>query len=78
MSWVRVPPERTTRGRSFFLGKVTVLGVLCCFALNVGLTLIASFFLRSHLIKKHMYIRVSNRVFLLGGGDFLAMLERST
>ena len=40
MSWVRVP---------LFLGKVTALGVLCCFALFVCLTLLASFFLPSHL-----------------------------
>ena len=31
-------------GSSFFLGKVTTLGVLCCFALFVCLTLLASFF----------------------------------
>ena len=31
------------------LGKVTALGVLCCFALFVCLTLLASFFLPSHL-----------------------------
>ena len=30
VSWVRVPPEAAS---SFFLGKVTALGVLCCFAL---------------------------------------------
>ena len=36
-----------TRGSSFFLGKVTALGVLCCFALFVCLTLLASFI--SHL-----------------------------
>ena len=29
VSWVRVPPEAAI----FFLGKVTALGVLCCFAL---------------------------------------------
>ena len=34
---------------AFFLGKVTALGVLCCFALFVCLTLLASFFLPSHL-----------------------------
>ena len=39
-----------TRGSSFFLGKVTALGVLCCFALLfVCSTLLASFFLPSHL-----------------------------
>ena len=32
-----------TRGSSFFLGKVTALGVLCCFTLFVCLTLLASF-----------------------------------
>ena len=38
-----------------FLGKVTALGVLCCFALFVCLTLLASFFLPSHLSFKNMY-----------------------
>ena len=33
----------------FFLGKVTALGVLCCFALFVCMTLLASFFLPSYL-----------------------------
>ena len=33
-----------TRGSSFFFGKVTALGVLCCFVLFVCLTLLASFF----------------------------------
>ena len=47
-----------TRGSSFFLGKVTALGVLCCFALFVCLTLLASFFLPSHLSFKNMYIQV--------------------
>ena len=42
-------------GSSFFLGKVTALGVLCCFALFVCLTLLASFFLPSHLSFKNMY-----------------------
>ena len=32
------------------------LGVLCCFALFVCLTLLASFFLPSHLSFKNMYI----------------------
>ena len=45
LSWVRVPPEAAP----FFLGKVTTFGVLCCFALFVCLTLLASFFLLSHL-----------------------------
>ena len=43
-------------GSSFFLGKVTALGVLCCFALFICLTLLASFFLPSHLSFKNMYI----------------------
>ena len=34
---------------------VTALGVLCCFALFVCLTLLASFFLPSHLSFKNMY-----------------------
>ena len=37
-------------------GKVTALGVLCCFALFVCLTLLASFFLPSHLSFKKMHI----------------------
>ena len=44
-----------TCGSSFFLGKVTALGVLCCFALFVCLTLLASFF---HLSFKNMYVHV--------------------
>ena len=40
----------------YMLGKVTTLGVLCCFALFVCLTLLASFFLPSHLSFKNMYI----------------------
>ena len=36
--------------------KVTALGVLCCFALFVCLTLLASFFLPSHLSFKNMHI----------------------
>ena len=35
---------------------VHVLGVLCCFALFVCLTLLASFFLPSHLSFKNMYM----------------------
>ena len=42
-----------TRG-SFF----TALGVLCCFALFVCLTVLASFFLPSHLSFKNMYLHV--------------------
>ena len=45
-----------TRGSSFFLGKVTALDVLCYFALFVCLTLLASFFLPSHLSFKNMYM----------------------
>ena len=37
-------------------GKVTALGVLCCFALFVCSTLLASFFLPSHISFKNMYI----------------------
>ena len=47
---------RGFESHSFFLGKVTALGVLCCFALFVCLTLLASFFLPSHLSFKNMYI----------------------
>ena len=45
---VHVPPEAA----HFFLGKVTALGVLCCFALFICLTLLVSFFLPSHLSLK--------------------------
>ena len=46
VSWVQVP----TRGSSFFLRKVTALGVLYYFTLIVVcLTLLASFFIPSHL-----------------------------
>ena len=41
--------------RTCTLGKVTVLGVLCCFALFVCSTLLASFFLPSHLSLKHVH-----------------------
>ena len=50
VSWVQVPPEAA----HFLLGKVTALGVLCCFALFVCLTLLASFF---HLSFKNMYVQ---------------------
>ena len=41
---------------------VTALGVLCCFALFVCLTLLASFFLPSHLSFKNMYVFDNNYV----------------
>ena len=41
---------------SFFLGKVTALGVLCYFALLVCLTLLACFFLPSHFSLKHEHV----------------------
>ena len=44
--------------RQLILGKVTALGVLCCFALFVCLTLLASFFLPSHLSFKNMYVPI--------------------
>ena len=37
---------------------VHALGVLCCFALFVCLTLLASFFLPSHLSFKNMYMYI--------------------
>ena len=43
-------------GSSFFLGKVTSLGVLCCFALL--LFVFDCFFLPSHLIKTCIYMFV--------------------
>ena len=54
VSWVRVPPVVA----HFFLGKVTALGVLYCFALFVCLTLLASLFLPSHLSFKNMYMYI--------------------
>ena len=43
----------TVHVSSFFLGKVTALGVLCCFSLFVCLTLLASFF---HLSFINMHV----------------------
>ena len=51
MSWFRVPPEAAHE-------KVTALGVLCCFALFVCLTMPASFFLPSHLSLVYIIIHV--------------------
>ena len=46
-----------TRGSSFFLGKVTALGVLCCFALFICL-LLSFFLLISHLKHVHVLCRL--------------------
>ena len=43
------------------VGKVTALGVLCCFALFVCLTLLASFFLPSPLSFKNMYVKETRK-----------------
>ena len=40
---------------------MTALGVLCCFALFVCLTLLAAFFLPSHLSFKNMYTETNNK-----------------
>ena len=60
--------------RQLILGKVTALGVLCCFALFVCLTLLASFFLPSHLSFKNMYtislIKTCTCTFKNGGRPF--------
>ena len=48
-----------TRGSSFFFGKMIAFGVLCYCALFFCLTLLASFFLPSHLSLKHVYCGVS-------------------
>ena len=50
---------------SFFLGKVTALGVLCYFALFVCLTLLASFFFPSHLSFKNMYMYMYIHIYML-------------
>ena len=42
------------RGSSFFQGKVTTLGVLCCFALFVCLFDLACFFLSFFLLISHL------------------------
>ena len=55
-------------GSSFFLGKVTALGVLCCFALFVCLTLLVSFFLPSQLSFKNMYMYTCTNVVLNNKG----------
>ena len=41
------------------------VGVLCCFALFVCLTLLASFFLPYHLSFKNMYIRINYYIHVL-------------
>ena len=65
-----------TRGSSFFSGKVTALGVLCCFALFVCLTLLASFFLPSHLSLKHVHRpRGLSRGFL-DNGSIVSQIDR--
>ena len=61
---VHVVGSSPTRGSSFFLGKVTALGVLCYFALFVCLTLLASFFLPSHLSFKNMYRYSNNNTYM--------------
>ena len=48
--WVRVPPEAA----HFFLGKVTALGVLCCFALFD----LACFFLSSLIKNTYIIIKM--------------------
>ena len=55
-----------TRGSSFILGKVTALGVLCCFALFVCLTLLASFFLLISHLKTCIYVYVSVYLYYYG------------
>ena len=45
-----------TRGSSFFLGKVTTLGVLCCFASFVCLTLLLSLYILLIMYIQYMYI----------------------
>ena len=53
VSWVRVPPEA-----AHFLRKSDCLGCTVLLCLAVCLTLIASFFLLSHLSLKHVTIKV--------------------
>ena len=53
---VRVVGSSPTRGSSAGWAQHVHVSVLCCFALFVCLTLLASFFLPSHLsFKKHVY-----------------------
>ena len=64
-----------TRGSSFFLGKVTAVGVLCCFALFVCLTLLASFFLPFHLSFKNMYVKQSTLTYCTIACQLTVVLE---
>ena len=50
---------------TFVMYDVHVLGVLCCFALFVCLTLLASFFLPSHLSFKNMYMYMYMYIYML-------------
>ena len=52
-TYYRRAEERLDRGNS--IACMYMLGVLCCFALFVCLTLLASFFLPSHLSFKNMF-----------------------
>ena len=59
----------------YILGKATALGVLCCFALFVCLTLLASFFLLSHLSFKNMYMQVGRKDPVLFPGPRLSLVH---
>ena len=50
--------SNTAHPRQSLFMYMYMLGVLCCFALFVCLTLLASFFLPSHLSFKNMYMHV--------------------
>ena len=50
--------KEVVAGLSLVQGSLSGFGVLCCFALFVCLTLLASFFLPSHLSFKHVCIQV--------------------
>ena len=61
MSWVRVPPKADGRVRKrqlIFLRKSDCLGCAVLLCLVVCLTLLASFFLPSHLSLKHAHAHV--------------------
>ena len=57
---VSVMGSSPTRGSSFFLGKVTALGVLCCFALFVCLTLLLSSLIKTCTLYYHyLYVTLT-------------------
>ena len=65
----------TISNTQFILGKVTALGVLCCFALFVCLTLLASFFLLISHLKTCIYLCMSVCIFITMATHILTCLN---